>query len=286
MMTALSGENPPQGTTTLSPGPRRWIKTFNARFDWMGPVMAALSAWYFLAQFVVGWVFNPARGSHPAGPQYSFVKNTISDLGNTACGAYGGSRVCSPRYIVMDLSFAALGLALAVGSLLIYREFTNSAFPRERFAAICGFILLAIAGLGAIFVGVFPENKNGVMHATGAGLAIGAGNLGILLLGLVLVSIPEGLRHFMLFSAAVSLVAGLAFALKHHFGLGAGGMERIAAYPETVWLIMFGMYITRDHYVKGLTKHLRWNAQADNPVAVERRAPLIRAQRPQNAAPK
>ena len=33
-------------------------KTFNARFDWMGPTIAALSVWYFLAQIIVGWVFE------------------------------------------------------------------------------------------------------------------------------------------------------------------------------------------------------------------------------------
>jgi hypothetical membrane protein len=242
----------------------------------MGPVIAILSAWYFLAQVVVGWVFNPAQGTQHAGPQYSFITNTISDLGNTACGLYGGSRVCSPRYIVMDLSFALLGVAMAVGSLLIYREFINSGLRRERLAAHLGFILLSVAGLGAIFVGSFPENTNGDMHIAGAGMAIGAGNLGILILGLVLVSIPESLRHFMLWTSSVSLVAVIAFAFKHHFGLGAGGMERIAAYPETVWLIMFGIYITRDHFLRGSTKRLKWVSPSAGPVAVHRPRPSVR----------
>jgi hypothetical membrane protein len=245
------------------------MRTFHARYDWMGPVIAILSAWYFLAQVVVGWVFNPAQSGQPAGPEYSFITNTISDLGNTACGQYGGSRVCSPRYILMDLSFALLGVAMAVGSLLIYREFINSGLRREKLAAHIGFILLSLAGLGAIFVGSFPENTNGDMHIAGAGMAIGLGNLGILVLGLTLVSVPESLRHFMLGASTVSLVAGVAFAFKHHFGLGAGGMERIAAYPETVWLIMFGIYITRDHYLRGRTRGLKWIPAAE-PVTVER----------------
>ncbi len=201
-------------------------KTFNARFDWMGPTVAALSVWYLLAQIIVGWVFNPARGSHSGGPEYSFVQNTISDLGNTACGQYGGAQVCSPRYILMDLSFAILGVAMAVGSLLIYREFTDSGLRREKVAALLGFILLAIAGVGTILVGSFPENTNGTLHVTGAVMAIGVGNVGILLLGFALVSIAEGLRHFMLASASVSLVAAISFGMKHHFGLGAGGMKK------------------------------------------------------------
>jgi hypothetical membrane protein len=163
----------------------------------------------------------------------------------------------------MDLSFAVLGVAMAVGSLLIYREFTNSQLSRERVAALLGFILLAIAGVGTILVGLSPENIDGVLHVTGAVMAIGVGNVGILLLGFALVSIPEGLRQFMLGSAAVSLVAAISFGMKHQFGLGAGGMERIAAYPETVWLIMFGIYITRNHYLRGYTKRLRWTPSAD-----------------------
>ncbi len=227
-----------------------WIRTFHDKYDWMGPVMAVLGVWYFVAQIVVGWVFNPGHA------QYSFIANTISDLGNTACGPYGGSYVCSPRYVVMDVSFAVLGLAMLVGSLLIYSEFTKRAF-RERVAGLIAFVLLAIGGLGAILVGSFPENTNGVVHAIGAAMAIVAGNVGILVLGFVLLSIPEGLRHFMLFAASVSLVAALAFGLSHYFGLGTGGMERIAAYPESVWLIMFGIYMTRDHYLSGSAKRLR-----------------------------
>ncbi len=204
--------------------PRRWVATFHDRYDWMGPVMAVLGAWYFLAQVAVGWVFNPGHS------QYSFITNTISDLGNTACGSYGGSYVCSPRHLVMNLSFFALGGAMLVGSFLIYSEFTRRAF-RERVAGFIAFLLLAVGGLGSIFVGCFPENTNGTMHATGAGMAIGGGNLGILVLGFALLSIPEGLRHFMLFTASVSLVAAVAFGLKHYFGLGAGGIERIRGLP-------------------------------------------------------
>ena len=281
-MSAASGTNP----ATLRGRAVQRAKTFNARFDWMGPVIAALSVWYFLAQIVVGWVFNPPQAPHRGGPEYSFVKNTISDLGNTACGQYGTSRVCSPRYVLMDLSFAVLGVAMAVGSLLIYREFTNSGLRRERRAALFGFILLAMAGVGAIFVGSFPENTNGTMHIAGAVMVIGVGNIAILLLGFALVSVSEGLRHFMLVSASVSLVAAISFGLKHHFGLGAGGMERIAAYPETVWLIMFGIYITRDHYVRGYTRRLRWKDPSAGPMTVERPRLSVRSLQTPGAGPK
>lgn len=52
----------------------------------MGPAIVVLSSWYFAAQLLVAWVFRP---------QYSFVSNAISDLGNTACPP-PHSNICSP----------------------------------------------------------------------------------------------------------------------------------------------------------------------------------------------
>jgi hypothetical protein len=106
---------------------------------------------------------------------------------------------------------------------------------------------MALAGVGAIMVGAFPENTVGILHGVGAGIAIVAGNLGILILGLVLTRLPEGLRTFMRLFSVLSLVAAVCFASSQFFGLGKGTMERVAAYPMTVWLIVFGMYISRTH---------------------------------------
>jgi hypothetical protein len=49
----------------------------------------------------------------------------------------------------------------------------------------------------------------------------------------------------------VSLVAILLFAVHEYLGFGPGGMERVAAYPEVIWLIMFGFYVSRSHYSYG-----------------------------------
>jgi hypothetical membrane protein len=215
------------------------IKSFSDRHLWIGPTVWMLSALYFLAQVFVGWVWRPP---------YSIVHNTISDLGNTACGTYGHDYVCSPRHDVMNLAFILLGLVMTTGSLLIYQEFTEHE-RRERLAALIGFTLMAVAGIGTIFVGLFPENTISFMHITGAGLAIAGGNLGILILGCIL-PLPEGLRNFMISLSIISLGALICFASDHYFGIGGGTMERIAAYPETVWLIRFGLYISRNHGAK------------------------------------
>jgi hypothetical membrane protein len=150
----------------------------------------------------------------------------------------------------MNAEFWALGLIMAVGSLLIFQEFTERT-DGERLAARIGFCCLAGGGVGAVLVGAFPENTVSLMHILGAGLAIFVGTLGILLIGLK-VSLPLGLRWTMRIVAPIAMIALILFAGHVYLGMGAGAMERIAAYPETVWLVIFGVYISATHhYSKG-----------------------------------
>jgi hypothetical membrane protein len=214
------------------------IRFFANRYDWMGPAIVVLSSWYFAAQVVVAWVFRP---------DYSFIANGISDLGNTGCPP-PDSNICSPRYWVMDASIALLGVAMIVGSVLIFSEFSFSHERRERAAAIVGFVCLGLGGVGAVLVGAVPENVNLDLHLAGAAMAIGFGQLAILILGLALRDIDDWLREFMLVTSLLVLLAGISIAGKHHFGIGAGALERLAQYPQSVWLILFGFYISRSHF--------------------------------------
>jgi hypothetical membrane protein len=215
------------------------IRVFTDRYDWMGPVIIVLSSWYFAAQVLVAWVFRP---------EYSFVSNAISDLGNSAC-APKNSNICSPLYVVMDASIAILGVAMIVGAILIFSEFSFSADRRERAAAIAGFGCMALGGAGAILVGSVPENVNTLhLHTVGTVVVIGFGQLAILILGLVLREIDDWLREFMIVTSLFVLLAGISIAGKHQFGIGGGALERLAQYPESVWLILFGFYISRNHH--------------------------------------
>lgn len=171
---------------------------------------------------------------------YSLSANTISDLGNTACGLYAGRFVCSPLHTLMNASFLALGITMATGSLLIYQEF------KKTRASLVGFTFMALAGIGTLLVGLFPENSMTSLHALGALLPFLIGNVGLIVLGLVL-DIPKSLRYYTLLSGIVALIALGFFTTHHYLGIGIGGMERLVAYPQTMWLIVFGVYISSNH---------------------------------------
>jgi hypothetical membrane protein len=232
------------------------VAAFTDRHPLVGPTVYVTSVSYFVAQLAVAWVWRPP---------YSLVHNTISDLGNTACGEYGHAYLCSPRHAWMNAALITLGVIMALGSLLIYQEFREASTP-ERRGALLGFSLMALAGVGTILVGCFPENVNHAVHIVGATLAIGVGDLAIVLLGWVL-TLPDRMRTYMRCWATLALGAAVCFACHRDFGIGAGTMERIAAYPETIWLISFGLYTWRMHYRRRyvVQRVLSGHSEAEHP---------------------
>jgi hypothetical membrane protein len=226
------------------------VSGFTNRFDWLGPAVVILSSWYFSVQVFVAWTFRPP---------YNFFNNAISDLGATRCYQAGYS-FCSPRWIWMDISIGVLGAAMALGAMLIFTEFRFSNDKHERVVAAIGFALLAISGVGALLVACVPENLSGPewhLHTVGTATTIVAGQLGILILGFVLRSIPDWLREYMIVTSLIVLVGGITYAFykasPHPLGLGPGALERIIQYPQSLWLVLFGFYISRDHWRRGVT---------------------------------
>ena len=226
----------------------RIIKVFTDRYPLLGPAVWMLTVEYLVTQVIVASVWH--------NPGYSWRLNTISDLGNTVCGLYSGRFVCSPLHVFMNTSFVALGLLMASGSLLIYQEF------RENWVTLLGFILMGVAGLGTVAVGLAPENVNRVAHFTGALMPLLLGNVSMIVLSLALVRVPRWMRLYTFLSGAIAVVA-LVFFILHAYGpFGIGGMERLAAYPQTVWLILFGWYMTHNHIRR--LKALRVNGTLDS----------------------
>lgn len=218
---------------------RRKVAVFHDRYPLIGPTFWVLSIQYFVTQIVVALHWAQA---------YSLRFNTISDLGNSACGQYMGAFVCSPLHNAMNASFIVLGMFIVAGSLLLHQEF------RDTPASAVGFTCMALAGLGTLFVGIFPENGNLSAHVVGAALPFIFGNTAMVILGVGL-KLPQKLRVYSVLSGLVGLGGLVLFASDTYLGLGKGGMERITAYPQTIWLIAFGLYMSRDHYVRSRRRH-------------------------------
>jgi hypothetical membrane protein len=210
----------------------RKVTTFRERHPYVGPVFWLLSIQYFVVQLVVaaGW-------SAP----FSLARNAISDLGNTACGQYADRYVCSPWHSAMNISFVIIGITIMLGAALISNDFRKN--PYSKF----GFWGMGLAGFGTVLVGLFPENTISFMHFIGALLAFFLGNVALVIFSFTL-SLPPIFRWYTRISGIVALLAFVLFLFDHYVGLGMGGMERLVAYPQTLWLIAFGWYVSLNHY--------------------------------------
>lgn len=221
---------------------RQKVVIFRNRHPLVGPLFWLLSIQYFLLQGVVASAW--------AAP-FSLARNAISDLGNTACAVYGDRYVCSPLHGLMNASFIIMGVTIALGALLISDDFRPNRLSR------IGFHFMMLAGLGTVLVGLFPENTVGALHLLGALLPFGLGNAALVIFSFSL-SLPPFFRYYTRVSGFVALAALALFLFDRYMGLGLGGMERLAAYPQVIWLIAFGAYISADHYRQhhdGITKY-------------------------------
>jgi hypothetical membrane protein len=210
------------------------IKVFTDKYPLIGPTFWIISIQFFVIQFIVaaGWPVH-----------YNFSANSISDLGNTACGMYGPRYVCSPYFTWMNVSFIVLGAAMIAGSTLIYQEF------KENSANKIAFWLMALAGFGTILVGVFPENTIAFFHFAGALLPFLLGNIALVIFGFSL-ELGTKFKIYTIASGVIALIALVLFLTHTYLGLGLGGMERLVAHPQTIWLIVFGIYMSKDRFSK------------------------------------
>jgi hypothetical membrane protein len=151
-----------------------------------------------------------------------------------------------------EASFILLGVIILSGVVL-----GRSAFPTGWFSG-AGLTLLSLAGAGIILVGLFPENENIALHRVGAAGHFVVGNLAVALLGIALTMGNElgagltqtgerpALAIYSIVSGVVGLAATALFITDHYLGLGIGGMERVAAYPLPLWLIVAGISFARN----------------------------------------
>jgi hypothetical membrane protein len=148
---------------------------------------------------------------------YSTSENYISDLG------------VGPSSLIFNSSLFLLGVLTVGGAYFIQRAFDFRLFS----------ILAAITGIGAMGVGLFPEDA-GVVHAVFSFITF-------LFAGLsAIMSYKLQKSPFSYFSVILGVVVLLAlglFASGTFLGLGKGGMERMIAYPALLWAIGFGGHL-------------------------------------------
>lgn len=188
---------------------------------------------FFLAEAiaVVGW------------PGYSRLALDVSYLGATSCAPFTDPDtaavfdLCSPRHAAMNFGFVLLGVLHLAGLVLTY-----TAWPRHWLATV-GLAALGMGAVGAVFVGLAPVDRDYSLHAAGAGLGLVVGNMGVALLGLAMLRRAPAFGLFSLVLGAAAL-AGFGLYIGHiYLGLGRGGMERVAAYPQTIWYALTGVSV-------------------------------------------
>ncbi len=167
-------------------------------------------------------------------PDYSVSGNYISDLGVGATAP------------IFNVSVFLLGATVAASVYFLKQKVQNK--------ILLGF--LALCGIGAMGVGVFPENSPYMLHTIFSLIAFLFGALSAIasykiqkppmsyfavILGLI------ALASLVLFAYSETFVnLGGAHATEFYLGLGKGGLERMIAYPVLLWAIAFGGYLTKE----------------------------------------
>jgi hypothetical membrane protein len=150
-------------------------------------------------------------------PGYSTSENYISDLG------------IGPSSLVFNSSIFLLGALALSAAYFIQRAFNFKLFS----------ILAAITGIGAMGVGLFPEDVE-VLHVVFSFITF-------LFAGLSAITSYKlqkpPFSYFSVILGVTTLLALVLFASETFLGLGKGGMERMIAYPALLWTIGFGGHL-------------------------------------------
>ncbi len=194
------------------------------RARWAGAVLFVGSLQFVLAMIAVQLAY----------PGYSDLSNTISDLGGPH----------SPWAAVFNGSIIVTGLLTFTAAVLL-----GAAFARKLSRTV-GLAFLFLAGLGALLVGVFPEQTTalgGHAHGYAADLAFLASGVALVVLPLAMLRDTrwEGFRAYTFLSGVVTFVAIALYSTSAVGPLGVGGMERLIVAPILLWSIVVGVHLLR-----------------------------------------
>lgn len=163
-------------------------------------------------------------------PGYNTAQNMISDLGATEPP---NSIIIQPSATIFNVTMMICGLCIILSAYCIHRALFIGTFTAP----------LALFGIGALGVGIFPGNY-GAVHGISALLTFIFGGIAAIMSYRVVTS------PFMYFSIALGSIALLNLLSYYILGqaspfaiFGIGGLERWIAYPIALWITGFGGYL-------------------------------------------
>ena len=144
-------------------------------------------------------------------PGYSVSRNYISDLG------------VGPVALIFNSSIIIMGILLIIAAALIWRL--------SRVFAIT----IALTGIGAAGVGIFPETTH-IIHLIFALIAFLFASIS----SYPTIRISRSLgRVLWPILGTMGLIALILYVMHAYLGLGPGGMERMIVYPNLIWAMAF-----------------------------------------------
>ena len=161
-------------------------------------------------------------------PLYDVSTNYVSDLGAT-CPTLQTCVIKQPTSTIFNTSIIILGLLILVGAYFLQRAF------RWKPATT----MIALAGIGALGVGLFPETT-GIWHSIFSLIVFLFAGLGALVTARFQ---RKPMFYFSIILGLFTLVALVLYMGSAYLGLGPGGMERMVVYPVLVWSIGFGGHL-------------------------------------------
>jgi hypothetical membrane protein len=220
----VRGPAPPEQMAERKPETLIFKQAFVCLVDVDAPSLKRAGTLLFLGTGQFAFFFVLAEIYYPG---YDVSSNVISDLGATCKG--GVCKFVQPSSDIFNASIVLMGVLLLFVGYYLRKGSGSRALP----------LFEALAGVGAIGVGVFNESF-GAAHVFFSAFTFVAAGIQALLVYKVA---KAPFSYFSALAGMVTLVATVLYATDTYLGLGQGGMERVVVYPVLIGGIAFGGYL-------------------------------------------
>jgi len=178
---------------------------------------------------VIQW-FMTVLASETLFPGYSIRINDLSDLASTISPNVS---VLQPCAMLFNLTTFLFGLLIIISAFLIHRVCKKRLFTT----------LLAVSGLAAMAVGVFPGDTGTIHGLVAMAWFVAAPLAAIAAYGFL--KIPFAYFSVAIGAFAIIVLISAVFAGQSSLFLvfGRGGEERMLVYPVALWMMAFAGYL-------------------------------------------